>query len=77
LIYSFSRSLRDLEPLKRGGYNAGRPCRVTNNPNPFFIRRGFRPLPKPLANLWQGDVIDSGQGPPYVKVLVSLAKPVP
>jgi hypothetical protein len=22
--------------------------------NPFFIRRGFRPLPKPLANLWQG-----------------------
>ena len=29
------------------------------NPNPFFIRRGFRPLPKPLANLWQGDVVDS------------------
>ena len=24
------------------------------NPNPFFVRRGFRPLPKPLANLWQG-----------------------
>ena len=53
------------------------PLQSSINPNPFFIRRGFRPLPKPLANLWQGDVIDSGQGPPYVKVLVSLAKPVP
>ena len=21
--------------------------------NPLFIRRGFRPLSKPLANLWQ------------------------
>ena len=30
------------------------------NPNPFFIRRGFEPPPKPLANRWQGDVIDSG-----------------
>ena len=44
----------DLEPLKRGGYNAGCPLLVSINPNPFFIRRGFRPLPKPLANLWQG-----------------------
>ena len=23
------------------------------------VRRGFEPLPKPLANHWQGDVIDS------------------
>ena len=37
------------------------------NPNPFFIRRGFEPLPKPLANPWQGDVIDYGQKPPFVK----------
>ena len=37
------------------------------NPNPFFIRRGFEPLPKPLANPWQGDVIDYGQRPPSVK----------
>ena len=36
-------------------------------PNPFFIRRGFEPLPKPLANRWQGDVIDYGQRPPSVK----------
>ena len=56
----------------------GKTLGVTNNPNPFLsLRRGFRPLPKPLANLWQGDVIDSGQGPPFVKVLVSLAKPLP
>ena len=34
-------------------------CNTSINPNPFFIRRGFRPLPKPLANLWQGDVVDS------------------
>jgi len=53
-------------------------------------KKGLQPLPKPLANLscvplvasdqrssGQGDVIDYGQGPPYVKVLVSLAKPVP
>ena len=37
------------------------------NPNPFFIRRGFEPLPKPLANRWLGDVIDYGQRPPSVK----------
>ena len=37
------------------------------NPNPFFIRRGFEPLSKPLANPWQGDVIDYGQNPPSVK----------
>jgi hypothetical protein len=37
------------------------------NPNPFFIRRGFEPLSKPLANRWQGDVIDYGQKPPFVK----------
>ena len=28
-------------------------------PDPFFIRRGLEPLPKPLANRWQGDVVDS------------------
>ena len=38
---------------------AGRSLQSSINPNPFFIRRGFRPLPKPLANLWQGDVVDS------------------
>ena len=32
----------------------GAALRTSINPNPFFIRRGFRPLPKPLANLWQG-----------------------
>ena len=31
------------------------------------IREGFEPLPKPLANPWQGDVIDYGQRPPFVK----------
>ena len=34
------------------------------NPNPFFVRRDFSPLPKPLANLWQGDVIDYGDWSP-------------
>ena len=33
------------------------------------IRRGFRPLPKPLANLWQGDVIDFGDWSPSSKFL--------
>ena len=50
----------------------GRPSDFSIDPNPFFIRRvfirrGFEPLPKPLANRWQGDVIDSGQRPPFVK----------
>ena len=31
----------------------GFPCMTSINPNPFFIRMGFRPLSKPLANLWQ------------------------
>ena len=51
--------------------------RLFHQPQPLLHKKGLQPLPKPLANLWQGDVIDSGQGPPYVKVLVSLAKPVP
>ena len=46
-------------------------------PHPPCPKEDLRPLPKPLANLWQGDVIDSGQGPPCVKVLVRFAKPVP
>ena len=54
-----------------GGYpqtpSEGRPSDFSINPNPFFIRRGFEPLPKPLANPWQGDVIDCGQRPPFVK----------
>ena len=33
---------------------SGKVLRTSINPNPFFIRRGFRPLPKPLANLCQG-----------------------
>ena len=45
----------------------GLPSDFSINPNPFFIRRGFEPLPKPLANPWQGDVIDYGQRPPFVK----------
>ena len=54
-----------------GGYpqtpSEGLPSDFSINPNPFFIRRGFEPLPKPLANPWQGDVIDYGQRPPFVK----------
>ena len=57
--------------LPCGGYpqtpSEGLPSDFSINPNPFFIRRGFEPLPKPLANRWQGDVIDSGQKPPSVK----------
>ena len=57
--------------LPCGGYpqtpSEGRPSDFSINPNPFFIRRGFEPLPKPLANRWQGDVIDYGQKPPSVK----------
>ena len=45
----------------------GQPSDFSINPNPFFIRRGFEPLSKPLANPWQGDVIDYGQKPPFVK----------
>ena len=45
---------------RAGGYPQtplqAKACNTSINPNPFFIRRGFRPLPKPLANLWQGDV---------------------
>ena len=48
---------------RAGGYPQtplqAKACNTSINPNPFFIRRGFRPLPKPLANLWQGDVVDS------------------
>ena len=69
LIACYRRDARD--PIARQALHS------SINPNPFFIRRGFRPLPKPLANLWQGDVIDSGQRPPYVKVLVWLAEPLP
>ena len=29
------------------------PCKTSITPHPLFIRRGFRPLSKPLANLWQ------------------------
>ena len=50
---------------------------ILHQPQPLLHKKGLQPLPKPLANLWQGDVIDYGQGPPYVKVLVWLAKPVP
>ena len=54
-----------------GGYpqtpSEGQPSDFSINPNPFFIRRGFEPLSKPLANPWQGDVIDYGQRPPFVK----------
>ena len=57
--------------LPCGGYpqtpSEGQPSDFSINPNPFFIRRGFEPLPKPLANHWQGDVIDYGQRPPSVK----------
>ena len=57
--------------LPCGGYpqtpSEGQPSDFSINPNPFFIRRGFEPLPKPLANPWQGDVIDYGQRPPSVK----------
>ena len=42
---------------------------ILHHPQPLLHKKGLQPLPKPLANLWQGDVIDSGQGPPYVKVL--------
>ncbi len=50
---------------------------ILHQPQPLLHKKGLQPLPKPLANHWQGDVIDYGQGPPSVKVLVSLAKPVP
>ena len=60
-----------LRALPCGGYpqtpSEGQPSDFSINPNPFFIRRGFEPLPKPLANHWQGDVIDYGQKPPSVK----------
>ncbi len=36
------------------------------SPNPLS-QEGFRPLPKPLANLWQGDVIDFGDWSPTSK----------
>ena len=53
------------------------PCRSSINPHPFFIRRGFEPLSKPPANRWRKDVTDYGQSPPFIRVLVWLAKPVP
>ena len=37
-------------------------------------KEGFRPLPKPLANLWQGDVIDYGDWSPPSKLLVWFTK---
>ena len=55
-------------------FSAGKACKLSINPNPFFIRRGFRPLPKPLANLWQGDVIDYGDWSPSSKLLVWFTK---
>ncbi len=47
---------------------------ILHQPQPLLHKKGLQPLPKPLANLWQGDVIDYGQGPPYVKVLVSTGR---
>ena len=41
-VRSFSRSLREnepLEPLKSGGYNAGRPCRCHNHLILLVLRR--------------------------------------
>ena len=45
----------------------GKPSDFSINPNPFFTRRDLEPLSKPPANPWQGDVIDYGQRPPFVK----------
>jgi hypothetical protein len=56
----FLKKLQKCGFLPTGGYPQtplqAKACNTSINPNPFFIRRGFRPLPKPLANLWQGDV---------------------
>ena len=69
LTYKSARHSKAM--LCTGGYpqtpSEGQPSDFSINPNPFFIRRGFEPLPKPLANPWQGDVIDYGQKPPFVK----------
>ena len=69
LTYKSARHSKAM--LCTGGYpqtpSEGQPSDFSINPNPFFIRRGFEPLPKPLANPWQGDVIDYGQRPPSVK----------
>ena len=46
-------------------------------PHPPYPKEDLKPLSKPLANLWQEDVIDSGQRPPSIKILVWFAKPVP
>ena len=53
IVSTFLPSLPKEEFLNHT-YSAGRACRFSINPNPFFIRRGFEPLPKSLANHWQG-----------------------
>ena len=40
-------------------------------------KEDLEPLPKPLANRWQGDVVENRSTPPIFKVLVWLAKPLP
>jgi len=50
---SSARSSRDLEPLKRGGFYAGCPCRGHNQPT-FLVLRKASDHFQTLANLWQG-----------------------
>ena len=47
-----------------------------STPSPFFIRRGLKPLSKPLAILARGFNLFRGKTL-YIKDLVWLAKPVP
>ena len=40
------------------------------------VREGFEPLPKPLANHWQGDVVDSEGNPLHQNFGMAL-QPLP
>ena len=58
------RFLSGSDPHKRAAFLQGKPCTSQHLQPLLTVRRGFRPLPKPLANLWQGDVIDYGDWSP-------------
>ena len=56
-----------------GSKNAGIPLQWSQPPYPPCPKEDLEPLSKPLANRWQEDVIDYGQKPPFIKVLVWLS----
>ena len=63
--------------MTSAGFFAGDCLPSSITPNPLFIRRGFDLIPKPLSPLQGRGLVDYGQRPPCVKVLVWLSSLCP